>query len=195
MAKIIGLTGGIGSGKTTVGRMFMALGVPVYIADDAGRKVLMLPEAVSALRKEFGASAFTDGLPDRKKIAQIVFSNPDKLARLNNIIHPLVKEDFALWLEEHRKSPFVIRESAILFESGSHTDCDRIITVTAPLEDRILRVMARDNTDRESILARINAQWSDAERAAKSHYVIDNVDMENTRKQAVAIYESLINSM
>lgn len=187
MSKIIGLTGGIGSGKTTVAKMFNDLGIPVYIADDAGRKVLNLPKAINALLETFGKKVFTDGLPDRKKIAALVFSNPEKLSQLNRIVHPLVKKDFDLWLKQNNQSPFVIREAAILFESGSYLDCDRIITVTAPIDDRIARVVSRDNTDRDSVLLRMNSQWSDDQRAAKSDFIIENTNYESTKKQVIKI--------
>lgn len=191
MSKIIGLTGGIGSGKTTVAKMFTELGVPVYIADDAGRKVLTLPKAINALHQVFGKKVFTDGMPDRKKIAAIVFGNPEKLSLLNRIIHPLVKKDFNLWLKENHLSPFVIKEAAILFESGSYLDCDKIITVTAPLEERIARVISRDNTDRDSVLQRINSQWTDEQRSAKSDYIIENSNYESAKQQVIKIFDIL----
>ncbi len=187
MSKIIGLTGGIGSGKTTVANMFSDLGIPVYIADDAGKKVLNLPRAVNALLETFGKKVFTDGIPDRKKIAALVFSSPEKLSKLNRIVHPLVKKDFDLWLSENRESPFVIKEAAILFESGSYLDCEKIITVTAPIEDRIARVVSRDNTDRHSVLLRMNSQWSDEQRAAKSDFIIENTNYESTKAQVIEI--------
>ncbi|AWI25965.1 dephospho-CoA kinase [Flavobacterium pallidum] len=191
MSKIIGLTGGIGSGKTTVAKMFTELGVPVYIADDAGKKVLDLPKAVNALKQVFGEKVFTDGHPDRKKIAALVFGNPEKLSMLNRIVHPLVKNDFNLWLKENRQAPFIIKETAILFESGSDLGCDKIITVTAPLEDRISRVISRDQSDREAILKRIDSQWTDEQRTAKSDYIIENTNKENTKQQVVNIYQIL----
>ncbi|MGK4567698.1 dephospho-CoA kinase [Flavobacterium sp. 3HN19-14] len=175
MAKIIGLTGGIGSGKTTVAQLFEALGVPVYIADAAAKEVSETAEAIAQIRENFGEEIIEDNRINRSLLANIVFNDPGKLQQLNRIIHPLVKIHFGEWLENFKKLPFVIREAAILFESGSYLDCDKIITVTAPLEIRIERVMHRDNTSRESILKRIENQWSDEMKIAKSDFVIENI--------------------
>lgn len=191
MVKIIGLTGGIGSGKTTVARQFEQLGIPVYIADDEAKKVMQSKEAIAALKNVFGLDVFSAGVPDRKKLADIVFSNPQKLEELNKIIHPLVKKDFDQWVMEKSHFPFVIKEAAILFESGSYKDCDIIITVSAPLELRIERVMRRDNTDYESVLSRINNQWTDEMRFAKSDFIIENIDAENTKNQIAKVFKEL----
>ncbi|HLA55068.1 MAG TPA: dephospho-CoA kinase [Flavobacterium sp.] len=193
MAKIIGLTGGIGSGKTTVAHYFHELGVPVYIADSEAKRITDSPEIKAAIIEAFGQTILDEGRINREKLAAIVFNNPENLALLNGIIHPAVRKDFANWIELHKGAPIVIKETAILFESGSDSDCDAIITVTAPIETRIQRVMERDKTTRESIIKRIENQWTDQMRTSKSDYVIDNVEITKTKQQVREILKKLHN--
>jgi len=193
MTKIIGLTGGIGSGKTTVAKEFEKLGIPVYIADTEAKKIMELSETVRLIRDEFGNSIFEDGILNRDKLAKIVFENPEKLQKLNSIIHPLVKNHFQEWVQKNKDSVFVIKETAILFESGSYIDCDTIIAVVAPLEIRIERVLARDNSDYESVMKRVQNQWTDEMRIAKSDYVIENTDLDSTIIQVNTLYKELKN--
>ncbi|MXN90054.1 dephospho-CoA kinase [Flavobacterium sp. Sd200] len=192
--KIIGLTGGIGSGKTTIARYFESLGIPVYIADDEAKKILYTPEVVAELVEKFGNNIFTDGIPDRTKIAEIVFKQPEKLAVLNSIIHPKVGEHFKKWITENTGKLFVIKETAILFESGSYKDCDAVILVTAPIEVRVDRVMQRDGVTKDKVLERMANQWDDEKKAALSNYIIDNTDLESAKKQVVKIVK-LVNSL
>jgi dephospho-CoA kinase len=191
MTKIIGLTGGIGSGKTTIANHFMAAGVPVYIADDAARKLMQSAAIIQEIRSTFGGEIFENGILNREKLAKIVFSNPEKLKLLNAIIHPAVKKHFRKWILNHQNSPFIIYEAAILFESGSYKDCDKIITVTAPMESRIQRVIQRDNASREQVLKRINAQWTDNQRATKSDFIIENIDPEMAKSKVDEILKIL----
>lgn len=194
MTKIIGLTGGIGSGKTTIANHFMAAGIPVYIADDEARKIMQSASIIDEIQKIFGFAIFENGVLNRQKLAEIVFDNPDKLKLLNGIIHPAVKKHFENWIQNHYKIPFIIYEAAILFESGSYKNCDKIITVIAPLETRIQRVIQRDNTTREHVLKRINMQWDDNQRIAKSDYVVENIDPETTETKVGEILKILKNS-
>jgi dephospho-CoA kinase len=191
MTKIIGLTGGIGSGKTTVAKYFQSMGVPLYIADDEAKKIMQSADCIESIRENFGCDVFEDGILSRKKLAEIVFNNPEKLVLLNSIIHPAVKKDFTKWVLKHKSEPFVIYEAAILFESGSYKNCDIIITVTAPLESRIQRVILRDKVTKEDVLKRINAQWNDNQRIAKSDYVIENIDPELTKLEVQTILKIL----
>lgn len=193
MTKIICLTGGIGSGKSTVAAMFAAHGVPVYIADDAARAVTNTLEITSRIRAIFGDEIYDHDTLDRKALAAVVFNNPEKLRQLNAIIHPAVKADFLQWLENHSDALFVIRESAILFESGTDADCNSIITVTAPAELRIQRIIQRDKTDRKNILERIENQWTDEKKIAKSNFVINNDEIEETKKQVKEILKKMHN--
>lgn len=193
MAYIIGLTGGIGSGKTTLVNYMESLGIPVFIADEEAKKAMQSPHVLEEVKTSFGNSIFENGQLNRQQLASIVFSNPDKLKELNSIIHPEVKRQFAIWLDQHKTVPFVVYEAAILFESGSYQNCDYIITVTAPLEDRITRVMQRDNCSREQVLQRINVQWTDEERALKSNYVIDNTSTQSAKHEIDKILKILKN--
>lgn len=191
MTKIIGLTGGIGSGKTTVARYIAAQGIPVYIADEEAKKVMNTPEVRSLVAKTFGDSVIEKGVINRQKLAQLVFNAPEKLQELNNIIHPKVKQDFENWVQKHHNHPFVIKEAAILFESGSYQFCDKIITVTAPENVRIQRVMQRDNVTEDQVLARMQNQWKEDEKIALSDYVIQNVNIEHTKIQVDNILKTL----
>ena len=191
MIKIIGLTGGIGSGKTTIANHFIEADIPVYIADDEARKIMQSEEIIDAIRKTFGDSIFDGAILNRQKLSQIVFNDPEKLKLLNAIIHPVVKKHFQDWVLNHKNAPFVIYEAAILFESGSYKNCDLIITVTAPLESRIQRVIQRDKTTREQVLKRINAQWNDEQRIAKSDFVVENVNPKTTKLEIEKILKIL----
>ena len=181
--RIIGLTGGIGSGKTAVATYMQSLGIPVYISDLEAKKVMEFPEIIEQIANTFGEQVLKDKILDRDKLASIVFTSPEKLKLLNAIVHPAVKKHFDSWLEINKNQPIVVKEAAILFESGSYKDCDKIITVTAPLETRIERIMKRDGTTREKILQRINNQLSDEERISRSQFVISNINYSQTKKQ------------
>lgn len=191
MAKVIGLTGGIGSGKTTVARIFSDFGVPIYIADDEARLLMQSEEIVVAIREIFGSRVFDDSQLNRAKLAAIVFDDAEKLTLLNAIVHPAVQAHFKNWLASHQHYRYVLYEAAILFESGRYKDCDVVITVTAPLEVRIERVMLRDNTTREEILQRINMQWNDLQRSEKSNFIINNIDLIIVKEEIVKILKIL----
>ncbi len=191
MAKIIGVTGGIGSGKTTLVQYFESLGIPVFIADDEAKKVMQLPQVISQIKSIFGETVFENEQLNRQQLAAIVFSNSEKLHQLNAIIHPVVQTQFKLWLDQHILAPYVVYEAAILFESGSYKICDYTITITASLEDRITRVMQRDSVSREQVLQRINAQWTDVQRIAKSDFVIDNTDTKIAKQEIDKILKNL----
>ncbi len=183
MSKIIGLTGGIGSGKTTVGTYLSSLGIPVYIADEAGRRLLQEEPVISQVRQEFGDRIIESGKVRRDILASIVFSDEKKLQALNAIIHPAVQLDFQKWLAEHSKFDIVVKESAILFETGYDADCDYVVAVAAPAELRIQRVMDRDNVSRESVLSRISNQWPQEEISRRSDFVIENSTIDEMHRQ------------
>lgn len=191
MTKIIGLTGGIGSGKTTIAGYFKEMGIPVYIADDGARNVMQSNHVIKEIKEVFGEKLFENNILNRAKLAEIVFNDSDKLAKLNAIVHPAVKQDFELWLKQHTNSSYVIYEAAILFESGRYKDCDFIISVTAPEEIRIERVLKRDNTTREQVLSRMQMQWKDEDRISKSNFVINNVNHKIAREEVVKILKIL----
>lgn len=193
MTKIIGLTGGIGSGKTSIAKYFEQKGIPVYIADERAKIVSSKPEVVKKIISAFGQEILDENNNiSKEKLAKIVFTNSQKLQLLNSIIHPEVKKDFTEWIKKQNK-PFVIKEAAILFESGSYKDCDIIITITAPIEERINRVMKRDKTTREKVLDRISNQWSDEQRIEKSDFVIENSSLNIAFEQVNKILDLLNN--
>jgi dephospho-CoA kinase len=182
--RIIGLTGGIGSGKTTVANYIHSKGIPVYISDLEAKKVMELPEVITEIESNFGESVVTENRTlDREKLASIVFNDQDKLKLLNSIVHPAVKRNFERWVVKHKNYSYLVKEAAVLFESGSYKDCAAVITVCAPVETRIERVIQRDNTTREKVQQRINNQLTDGQRIEKSQYVINNEDFEQTKIQ------------
>lgn len=191
MTKVIGLTGGIGSGKTTIANYFNEMGVPVYIADDGARNVMKSEDIIENIKTSFGEALFENNILNRAKLAEIVFNDKDKLAELNAIVHPAVKKDFEVWLLQHKSYQYVIYEAAILFESGRYKECDLIITVTAPEEVRIERVLKRDNTTREQVLSRMKMQWNDENRISRSNFVINNDNLKNAKEEVVKILKIL----
>ncbi|WP_433829777.1 dephospho-CoA kinase [Flavobacterium anhuiense] len=191
MTKVIGLTGGIGSGKTTVANYFQELGVPVYIADDGAKRVMQSKNILAEVKSTFGGSIFDDEVLNRAKLAQVVFNDKEQLAKLNAIVHPAVKVDFEEWAKEYKNYEYVLYEAAILFESGRYKDCDVIITVTAPEEMRIERVIKRDKTTREQVLSRMKMQWNDEKRISNSNFVINNNNLKNAKEEVVKILKIL----
>ena len=191
MTKIIGLTGGIGSGKTTVAKRFESLGVPIYIADDEAKIITNSNEILNQIRALFGSSVFEGDILIRKKLGQIVFSDNKKLKQLNKIIHPAVRIHFSNWLKNYSQSDFVIYESAVLFENNGFKNCDLIISVLAPIETRIERVIQRDKMNREEILLRIKNQYTDKQRIEKSDFTINNDILENTFEQVDGLFLKL----
>jgi len=189
---IVGLTGGIGSGKTTILKMFQKLEIDCYVADVEAKKLMNSSEKIKKkLVEEFGKRAYTtDGL-NRKYIAKIVFINSEKLKILNNIVHPHVHKHFNRFVKKS-KSKYVIYENAILFESKGDEKCDYIITVTAPIDVRIERILARDTTTKIDILNRIKNQFSDEEKISKSDFVINNIDLKETRNKVVKIHGEIL---
>ena len=172
--KIIGLTGGIGSGKTTVAKFFQEMGFPLYNSDERAKYIQNTnPKVIQEVKTLFGEQAYTAEGLNRSFIASQIFNNKTKLQQLNKIVHPAVFNDFEEWIAQ-QQTPFVIKEAAILIESGSYKDCDLIITVIADKDVKINRVIQRDNITKEQVLARINNQLSDDERSSFSDYIINN---------------------
>ncbi|MDR9457896.1 MAG: dephospho-CoA kinase [Salegentibacter sp.] len=191
---VVGLTGGIGSGKTTVANFFRELGIPVYIADEAGKRLMLSSEEIKkAVRELFGEQAYPGDEPDRKYIASQVFNDSEKLEALNNIIHPAVAADFQRWLSR-QDAPYIIYEAAILFETGGNEKCDRTILVTAPHDEKIKRLQFRDNSEIEEIEARMANQWSDEKKLKLADFQIKNTDLALTKSQVEELHEILLNS-
>lgn len=190
--KIIGLTGGIGSGKSTVARILENAGVPVFYADLSGRNVLELDQIVrEKVTSLFGAEAYDkNGKANRAHIASIVFHDSEKLLLLNQIIHPAVSRDFKVWSTK-QNAPFVIREAAILFESGANKDCDKVICVVAQDHIRINRVMSRDKVSKEEVMSRMTKQMSQTEKAESSDFIIQNNGEEAVIPQVMRILSEM----
>ena len=193
MTKIIGLTGGIGSGKSTIAKHIEQLGIPVYIADLEAKKILETAVVICKVIDAFGENILENNKIDRTKLSKLVFKNPEKLKILNAIIHPEVAIHFKNWVIENQNFPIVIKEAAILFESGSYKDCDKIILVTAPKEVRIQRVIKRDNLSREEIESRIANQWSEEKKEKLSDFIINNENLADALKSAENIVSLLRN--
>ena len=192
---VVGLTGGIGSGKSTIAKAFAALGIAVFNSDEQAKALIATDAQVKErIIAAFGEEAYHNGEYNRAYIAQIVFNNSEKLAILNGIVHPALAKYFKRWAKEQTSS-YVLKEAAILFESGSYKDCDYIITVTAPEEVRIARVMARDHCTEAQVRARMAQQWSDTQRIALSNAVIENIDLEKAKKEVRRIHLQLWQSL
>lgn len=190
--KVIGLTGGIGSGKTTVANFFKELGIPVYIADDEAKSLMNTStEVKSRIIGLLGEKAYPDGILDRKYVAAQVFNYPKKLEKLNSIVHPAVATDFENW-KNSQNSPYVIYEAAILFEKGGHKKCDAVILVTAPYEERIKRLKNRDKSSEEDIEARTKHQWSDSKKRKLADFEIKNLNLQKTREQVRKLHEIIL---
>ncbi len=188
----VGLTGGIGSGKSTVARVFGVLGIPVFNADDESKRLLGENEAVKqAVITAFGESVYPNGHLDRAVLASIVFSNPEALARLNAIAHPALRKRFSQWVDQQR-SPYVLLEAALLVDIGWYKSLDQLIVVSAPEEERTKRVMARDGITAEQVQLRMRNQISDEQRSHVANMVIENNGMEMIIPQVLALHERLL---
>ncbi|MCL9770107.1 dephospho-CoA kinase [Flavobacterium sp. HXWNR69] len=192
MTKIVGLTGGIGSGKSTVANYIASKGIPVYIADEEAKKIMERDDVKQKIQELFSESILNDDNSlNRKRIAEQVFNNPQKLKELNAIVHPEVHLHFQNWIKEHKNFPFIIKEVAILFETGGNKQCDKIILITAPEELRIQRATKRDNVDRATIVSRMKNQLPEAEKEFLSDYVVHNIDLQTTFKEVDVILKKL----
>jgi len=189
----VGLTGGIGSGKSTVASVLRVLEVPVFDADGAGKELLANDAALrDAVKNRFGDGIYGSGALDRNALAAIVFADKQALNDLNSIVHPAVYLAFQQWTVE-QKTPYVVMEAAILTETGGHAAFDRIIVVSATEALRIQRVMRRDGVGEEAVRARLLNQTSEEERLRIAHHVIHNDDTQLVIPQVLAIHEELLN--
>ena len=192
----VGITGGIGSGKTTVCKMFETQGVPVYYADDRA-KYLMQHEhfLIDLIKKNFGEEVYVNGTLDRKLLAAKVFNDKAKLDLLNSLVHPAVYRDTERWVEEQKekKVAYILKEAALLVETGSYKALDKLIVVTAPLETRIERVSERDKSDAVDVLARVKNQLPEEEKLKLADYVItNNGSLDELAQQVLKIHEKMI---
>ncbi|MGB4654286.1 MAG: dephospho-CoA kinase [Bacteroidales bacterium] len=191
--KRIGLTGNMGSGKTTVAQIFMALDIPVYNSDFEAKKLYKDPEIIDKLVSYFSESILNENNNiDTKKLGQIVFKSPEKLNFLNSIIHPKVTKNFEQWCKQ-QNSEYIIMESAIIFEADLVHLFDKIITVTAPENVIIERVTKRDKISVEAIKNRLNNQWLQEEKVKLSDFVINNDGVADLLPQVLAVHDAIIN--
>lgn len=189
----VGITGGIGSGKTTICKIFEILNIPIYYSDEEAKKLMVTNELLIQDLKDFlGPNAYTeDGQLNRAYIADIVFNDQSKLDRLNSIVHPAMYKDGQRWHQRQKDVPYTLKEAAILFESKGHTLMDKTILVVAPKELRIQRVMARDKTTKEAVLARISKQMPDEEKIPLADYIILNNGKAPLVPQILKIHDKL----
>ena len=191
--KKIGITGGIGSGKTYVSEIFRYLGIPIFYADSQANKLMITSgKLIKLLKEEFGNDIYEDSDLNKEKLASIVFSNSNKLQKLNFLVHPIVKEEFNNWCKK-QTSAYVIKEAAILFESKSHLGLDAVICVSAPLELRMKRILKRDNFSEKEIKKRIDNQISQEEKENLSDYIIINDEKGLLLPQIIKIHDKLLN--
>lgn len=189
--KIIGLTGGIGSGKTTVAKLFEELGVPVYNSDLKAKKLMQnSKELRTAIIDLLGKESYVLQKLNKKYIADKIFDDKELLQKLNAIVHPAVRQDFIKWAKK-KSAPYVIQEAAILFENNSYKTFDKIILVKAPKEVRLQRVLTRDAISEKEILTRMENQWDDSKKIPLADYVIENTDLEKTKIQVEKIHHEL----
>ena len=188
----IGLTGGIGSGKSTIAKLFELLGIPVYYADEASKRLYQTSEELRAsLKKQFGEDIYTGEELNRRKLAEIVFSDHKQLEILNQLVHPPTIKDANEWMNQ-QTAPYIIKEAALLFESGSAKDLDYIIGIRSPLELRIQRVIERDATSRELILNRINKQMDEEEKMKHCDFIITNDERELVIPQVLELHQKIL---
>jgi dephospho-CoA kinase len=193
--KIVGLTGGIGSGKTTVAKEFQSLGVPIYIADEEAKKLMHTSKIIKRqLIALFGEEAYIKGVLNKTYIADIIFKDEAYLKKMNAIVHPKVGAHFKKWVSK-QQADYVIKEAAIMFENDSYKQYDYIITVTAPKDLRIDRLLKRGPTTKEKIEDVMKNQWSDEEKMKRSHFVIDNTTMEHMKAQVLEIHQKIIKNL
>jgi dephospho-CoA kinase len=188
----IGLTGGIGSGKSSVAGIFNVLGIPVFNADDQAKLMMEKDkELVFSIKEMFGEESYINGRLNRAYIANIVFNNPEKLNQLNSIVHPATIAAATVWMN-NQKSSYAVKEAALMFEAGSATNLDFVIGVYAPQSLRIKRVMERDHVTREEVIARMNRQISETIKMKLFDFVVTNDEQQLLIPQVLALHEKFV---
>lgn len=188
----IGITGGIGSGKTTVCNIFKMLGIPVFNADYQAKLLLQNNQVKQQLNSWFGNLIFTNNQVDKKKMAQLIFNNPNAISKVNGLIHPLVAQQFEQWVLLNKQKPIVIKESALIFENNLQASLNVVILVTAPVQLRVARVMERDNMLQQQVIDRINNQMPDDEKQKLANYKIINDNNTLLIPQVLAIISQIL---
>lgn len=189
----VGITGGIGSGKTTVCKIFEVLRVPVYYADERAKALMQTDlKLIHSVKELFGEAAYKNGKLNRPFVAEKVFNDKPLLDKLNSIVHPAVAADAMQWMAQQADKPYAIKEAALLFESGSYKHLDKIILVHAAMETRIARLKSRDNATRAQITARMRHQLPDDEKMKLADFIIHNDAQRQLIPQVLAIHQSLL---
>jgi dephospho-CoA kinase len=188
----IGLTGGIGSGKSTVAKIFEVLGIPVYYADDAAKRLMNEDENLKqSIIKYFGEESYINNTLNRAYISKQVFNNAEKLAALNSFVHPATINDAEQWMKK-QKTYYAIKEAALIFESNIHQNLDYVIGVGAPEELRIARTMQRDSITKEDVIKRMKNQMDEAEKMQRCDFIIYNDEQKAVLPQVLALHEKLL---
>lgn len=193
----IGITGGIGSGKTTICKIFETLGIPVFYADTVAKEIMVSDEIlIKGVQDAFGKESYTaEGVLNNKHIAGIVFNNAKQLAKLNELVHPAVFRAFDNWVKQVPSSvPYILKEAALLFESGSYKMCDQNILVIAPEETRLQRVMQRDGVTAEQVRARMDKQLPDEEKIKLTDHIIYNNETDSLIIQVTRLHQLFLNT-
>lgn len=190
---LVGITGGIGSGKTTVAKMFLKFeNVVVYFADIEAKNLMNTSEIIKEkIIENFSSEAYKKNVLNREYLSKIVFNDKEKLKVLNSIVHPEVYKHLENFKKEHSSKDYILYENAILFENGSDALCDKIITVVAPENIRIERVMKRDMVTKEEVLSRVKNQWSNMKKVLQSNYVVNNLTLKEMESQVENIHNKL----
>ena len=190
--KIVGLTGGIGSGKSTVLNQFKNLGINTYSADKASKKLVNSDkDLIKSIKDLFGDNVYENNILNTEKLSKIVFQDPNKLKSINSIIHPAVAKDFESFIKNNN-GDYIVKEVAIIFETNTEDNYDKIILIRAPLEERIKRVILRDNLSREDVIKRVNNQIDDSTIIDNCDYVIENINLKDLKEKVLKIHKDLI---
>lgn len=191
----VGITGGIGSGKSIVCRIFQCLGIPVYDADSRAKKLMTTDGIlVEQIKKEFGTLSYhPDGSLNRAHLSQTVFGNPERLNTLNGLVHPRVGLDYIAWVQKYKESPYVVREAALLYEAGIHASLGRIVVVYAPADVRIKRVLARDPQRTEQEVKNImKNQWADEDKMKSADAIVYNDEQHLVTPQVLSLHQQFL---
>ena len=194
MTKKIGITGGIGSGKTTVAKVFEVLGIPVYYADTAAKRLMNENEILKGqIQYHFGKECYVNGKLNRKYLSELVFNNDEKLSLLNSIVHPITIADAQAWMQQ-QTAPYALKEAALIFESGANQQLDYVVGVFAPITLRIQRVINRDQLSPEEVKARMDKQMDESIKMTLCDYVVTNDEHQLVIPQVLKIHKMLLSS-
>ncbi len=189
----VGITGGIGSGKSTICKVFEAYGIPIFYADHEARELYRLPEIISWLKKSISPEVIDENNNVNKKVlSSLIFNDLNKLRLLEDFIHPQVSAKFDEWYQKQNSAPYVLYEAAILFETGRYTSLDKTILVTAPEKTRLQRIVHRDKLDETEIRNRMSRQWDDNRKSALADFVLENIEWPETLASIEKIHQTLL---